>query len=256
MLDIRKFLTHRLFGGALVALVVMLAACGPAPLGVGWPSVSLFTDTCGDVSSLNILVAYNDRIVQVNPADGKSVVLKNAECEPRPPNSDGKERVWDFRAAAGKQFYTKPLQIDDQTILAMAYDQHFYKIDTALITPPDANGVPINGRTGHSVSDLVASDDLLYVGLSAKDLIAVDKSTFDVQWTVTTEHGVWSKPLLVDGTLYFASLDHHLYAVDAQTGAEKWQPLDLGGAITGTPLYANDKLYIGSFARKIFEISL
>jgi outer membrane protein assembly factor BamB len=255
VLDIRKFLTRRLFGGALVAVTLLFAACGPAPLGTSWPAVSLFTAICGDQSSLNILVAYTDRIVQVNPADGKPVVLKNAECQPRPPNSDGKDRVWDFRPAAGKQFYTTPLQLDDQTMLAMAYDQHFYRIDTSLITPPDANGVPINGRTGNSVTDLVASDDLLYVGLSAKDLVAVDKATYDVQWTATTEHGVWSKPLLVDETLYFSSLDHNLYAVDAKTGEARWTPLDLDGAVTGTPLYADGKLYIGSFARKIFEIS-
>ncbi|MCA0452664.1 MAG: PQQ-like beta-propeller repeat protein [Chloroflexi bacterium] len=248
----RQFLARRTLWGALVLFALAVAACGPAPLGTGWPSVSLFNSVCNGTTSESILVAYTDRIVQVNPVDGKAVVLKNADCENRPPDSEGKLRAWDFRPS-GKQFYSAPVPYDDTTMLAIAYDQHIYKIDNTLA---QANGEPtaIDGITGHSVTDLVASDDLIYVALSAKDVVALDRDTLDVKWKFTTEHGVWGKPLLQDGTLYFSSLDHHLYAVDADSGSEKWK-LDIGGAATSSPLFYEGELYIGSFARAVFEIS-
>ena len=253
MLNIRQFFARPTLWGALVLFSLALAACGPAPLGTSWPAISLLNSVCGDKTTESILVTYNDRIVQVNPADGTPIVLKNADCEPRPPDSEGKLRVWDFRAS-GKQFYSTPLPLDDQHMLAIAYDQHMFKIDTTQAQASDAAGQPIDGESGHAVADLVASDKYIYVGLNAKDLVALDRTTLDVKWTAQTQHGVWGKPLLVEGTLYFSSLDHNLYAIDADTGKQKWV-LDLGGAAIGSPLFADNKLYVGSFARQIFEIS-
>ncbi len=254
MLNIRQFMARPTLWGALVLFSLALAACGPAPLGTGWPAISLLSSACGGKTTESIVVAYNDRIVQVNPADGTPVVLKNADCENRPPDSEGKLRAWDFRPTGNKQFYTSPLSIDNQGMLAISYDQHIYKIDTTLAQATVADGRIIDGYSGHSVTDLVASDKLVFVALNAKDVVALDRDTLDVKWKTSTEHGVWGKPLLVDDMLYFSSLDHFLYAVDANTGEQKWK-LDILGAATATPLYANGKLYIGSFARQVFEIS-
>ncbi len=253
MLNIRQFFARPTLWGALVLVSLAVAACGPAPLGTSWPAISLLSSVCADKPTESILVTFNDRIVQVNPADGTPVVLKNADCEPRPPDSDGKLRIWDFRAS-GKQFYSVPLALDDQHVLAIAYDQHMFTIDTTQAQASDAVGRTIDGQTGHAVADLVASDKLIFVGLNAKDLVALDRATLDVKWKTQTEHGIWGKPLLVDDTLYFSSLDHNLYAVDANTGNQKWK-LDIGGAAIGAPLFADNKLYVGSFARQIFEIS-
>jgi len=256
VLNIRVLSARRwLLSASAILVLLVVAACGPAPLGTGWPSVSLIKSVCGDTSSLNVMISYMDRIVQVNPADGKSSPLLNSDCEPRPPESDGKPRVWDFRPSGGKQFYTTPLLLQDNTLLVIANDQHIFRIDATTARAEDADGAAIDGRTGHAVTDLAVSDDLIYVGLSAKDVVALERDTLDVRWTFETEHGVWGKPLLQDGVLYFSSLDHYLYAVDAELGELKWK-LDLEGAVTGMPLYANDRLYIGSFARKLFEISL
>src|SRR6185503_105528 len=133
-------------------------------------------------------------------------------------------------------FFTTPLKIDDQTLMTIAYNQHVFKVDLERAAADDAAGSPIPNLGGHTVADVVENGDLLYLGLSAKDLVALHASDFSVAWTVETEHGVWSKPLLRDNIIYFTSLDHFLYAADAQTGDLKWK-LDLGGALTSTPLY-------------------
>lgn len=256
-MNIWKFLArHRLMDAAILC-VMILAACGPAPLGTGWPAISLISSKCGDQITENVLVAYNDRIVMVNPADGKSAVLLNQECAPRPPGSDGKAKVWDFRGGAANLFFSNPIELDDQTLLTVAYNQKVYKIDKMRAEADAATGTPIPNLTGQTVADVVRNGDLLYVGLSAKNLVALNIEDFSVAWTVETQHGVWSKPLLLQDTLYFTSLDHFLYAADAETGDLKWK-LDLEGALTSTPLYdeVTGRLFIGSFARKIFEVSL
>jgi len=247
---------HRLVGAAILCLLIA-AGCGPAPLGTGWPAISLTTYECGDQISENVLIAYNDRIVVVNPVDGKARVLLNQECSPYPTNADGKAPVWDFRGSGPNLFFSTPVKISNSTLLAVAYNQQLYEIDFQTAGSNKPIGQPIPNLTGHTVADVMQNGDLLYLGLSAKNLVALNSDDYTVAWTAETEHGVWAKPLLLDATLYFTSLDHFLYATDAETGDLQWK-LDLGGALTSTPLYdeTTGHLFIGSFARKIFEISL
>ncbi len=256
---IRSLLTRRTVLLAALALMLLAAACGPAPLGTSWPAVSLIQTTCKDQKTTSILVAYDERILLVNPADGKGTVLLDPQdCQPRS-DENGNPRVWQYKVeGAARQFFSLPVQYQvdgaDQ-LLAISWDQHIYQIDAAAPRSTGAEGITIAGRTGHTVADLLMDDQRIYIGLSAKDVVALDRDTYDVVWTFTTEHGVWSKPLLDNGTLYFSSLDHFLYAVNAETGELAWK-LDLQGAVTGTPVLHNGKLYVGSFARKLFEVSL
>src|SRR5262249_9442064 len=68
-----------------------------------------------------------------------------------------------------------------------------------------------------------------------------------------TKYGVWSAPLVVGDTVYFASLDHNLYALDAGTLIYKWQ-FDIGGAAAEAPAYAHGGLSIGTFNSKFLAI--
>src|SRR5882672_11185216 len=111
VLNIRQFFARPTLWGALVLAGLAVAGCGPAPLGTGWPSISLLNNVCGGKTTESIVVAYNDRIVQVNPADGTAVVLKTADCQNRPPDTDGKLRAWDFRPTGNKQFFAAPLPL-------------------------------------------------------------------------------------------------------------------------------------------------
>lgn len=249
-----KFLARRHLLGAAILCLMLVAACGPAPLGTGWPAISTVNNTCGDKNTLGILVAFNDRIVMVNPANGQEMTLLNQDCSPRPVDSDGKPRLWEVKPGNNKQFYTAPLEIDSSNLLAIAYDQSIFHIELSSARPEDTTGTPIPGITGHAVADPVANDKFIFVGLNSKDLVALDKKTLDVQWKLTTDHGVWAKPLLADNVLYVASLDHFLYAVNADTGDVLWK-VDLGGAVTSPPLLYNSHLFIGSFSRTLYEIS-
>jgi outer membrane protein assembly factor BamB len=254
-LDILKVWARRYLWGAAILCLLLVAACGPAPLGTSWPALSTINDECGGKNTLGILVAFNDRIAMVNPATGQDMVLLTQDCNPRPLDSEGKPKIWEVKPGNNKQFYTTPIQLDSANLLAVAYDQHMFRIELASARTDDTEGTPIDGIIGHSVTDPVANDKFIFVPLNAKNVVALDRNTLDVQWTFPTEHGVWAKPLLLDNVLYLACLDHNLYAVNADTGEEIWH-VDLGGALTSTPLAYNGHLYIGTFTRNIYEISM
>ncbi|MBZ0278258.1 MAG: PQQ-binding-like beta-propeller repeat protein [Anaerolineae bacterium] len=235
----------------VLALMVMMlvAACGPAPLGTSWAALT----TVGDAQ--NIVMAYNNEVVLVNPVNGKAVELRNADGEIRL-DDQGNPRTWKITAENSRaMFFSSPVMTAENTLVLASYDQHLFQVDVPAARPQVPDGVPIEGFSGHLVTDLISDDNLIYAGLSGHDLVALDKTDFSVRWSVATEHGVWAKPLLVDGILYFTSLDHNLYAVDTADGAVLWT-FDLEGASVATPVYANGRLYVGSFARKLFEISL
>src|ERR1041385_7684673 len=117
-----KFLARRHLLGAAILCLMLAAACGPAPRGTGWPAISTVNNPCGDKNTLGILVAFNDRIVMVNPANGQEMPLLNQDCSPRPADSDGKPRLWEVKPGNSKQFYTAPLELDSSNLLAIAYD--------------------------------------------------------------------------------------------------------------------------------------
>ena len=100
---------------------------------------------------------------------------------------------------------------------------------------------------------------MLYVPLSDGGLVALQPERSDAKSgnsPADEAKGVWSQPLLVDGTLYVSAMDHILYALDAADGrTEKWK-LDLEGALASTPVYANGALYVGSFGHKVFKVTL
>ncbi|HUN05575.1 MAG TPA: PQQ-binding-like beta-propeller repeat protein [Aggregatilineales bacterium] len=250
-----SLLSRRSILGTAFVFILLLAACGPAPLGVGWPAISLANTTCGENTYQHVIVAFNDRVVLVDPADGSGSALLNNECEPRPPEADGRAKVWDFRGTGQNQFFALPSTLDEQTLIAMNYAQRIYEIDTATARANNGEGSALPERTGHAVAQPLVNGDLIYFGLANKDLVAWNRSDNTLAWAVPTAHGVWSSPLLYEGVLYFTSLDHNLYAADAASGELLWK-LDIEGAAASTPLLHDGILYVGSFARKIFAISL
>ncbi len=238
----------RLVSMALI-LVLLVAACGPAPLGTSWAAVTLVGN------DQNILLAFNNQTVLVNPSDGSAVKLLNSDGEIRL-DDQGNPRIWKVTGSdAQTLFFSNPIVENEETLIIGSYNQKFFRVDVPTARIENPEGVAIEGYTGHMVANLVADENRIYVGLSNHDLVALDRTDFSVQWTAKTEHGVWSEPLLLDGVLYFTSLDHYLYAVDAATGDARWK-LDLEGAVLSTPVFANNRLYVGSFARKVFAISL
>lgn len=235
------------------ALALVLTSCIGQRQGISWPALSTVTLD----GETKIVVAYESRVELLEPATGQIVTLRDEDGDVRV-DDDGNPRRWIIEGGDindGVQFFSDPLITSDdgeETLLFPTYSQTILEFlaENGRLTNPA--GIALDGNV---LSNITATDDMFYVPYQVEDLAAISRDSYEEQWRVETEEGVWAAPLLNDGVLYVPSLDHILYAVDAETGEELWT-VDLEGAITSTPLFYDDALYVGSYAHKLYKISL
>jgi len=78
------------------------------------------------------------------------------------------------------------------------------------------------GPPGKPLSAPATDGERVYV--DARDgLHALRLRDGDLAWHFATERRIEAAPVLAGATLYVAGLDHHLYALDAVTGEERWR---------------------------------
>jgi outer membrane protein assembly factor BamB len=239
------------FGGALLFIVLILVGCAPLPLDPSWAAVSVLADTG------NLLVAYSDRITLLDPIDGSVVELRDANGDVVLEN--GTPRSWDVRTTANPatQYYSTPIDMGENVLLVPTFSRRFYEVDalSARVLNPDGQLMNADTLTSHIVGDVLATDDVIYVGLSEGDVVALDRENLREIWKFDTEQGVWATPILNEGVLYVSSMDHNLYALNADNGAELWR-VDLGGAVVAPPVLHDSHVYVGSFSRNMYKVSL
>ncbi|MFE3902402.1 PQQ-binding-like beta-propeller repeat protein [Streptomyces sp. NPDC059153] len=95
--------------------------------------------------------------------------------------------------------------------------------------------------TKDEVYQLATADGMLYFADSKGKLHARSGSE---KWVFTAGDVITGKPAVVDGTIYFGSIDKHVYAVHADTGTKKWS-FATGDKVFCSPAVADGTLYIG-----------
>lgn len=116
------------------------------------------------------------------------------------------------------------------------------------------------GKESKSVGSIVGGPLLalgnVYFGTSSGEFIALDvlgDGNLVQKWQFTTGEKVWATPVILDDTIYVASMDNKLYALDADTGTKKWEFVT-EGAITSSPVISDGVLYFGSFDRYFYAV--
>ena len=251
---------HRVLLVALV-LIVTATACVSRRSGVSWADMTL-------VGEENyILVSYNKFMVLVDPANGAPVQLRDSDGQIRT-DSEGAARRWEISGEdSDSQFFTTPIWLDDETLLVLNYEGSL-----AIASYPDAclasrSGACVDNFAeaelpGRAMADMAVEDGRVFVALADHDLVAVDLETLEQEWLFETNRGLWAAPVVVGDIVYFGSMDHHFYAVNARSGEEEWS-LDLDGALAAKPLFfsgdngeQNARFYVGSFGRKVYEVTM
>jgi len=83
-------------------------------------------------------------------------------------------------------------------------------------------------KTGAAIWGTPAiSDGTVYFGSDDHNLYAVEAQTGLLKWKFATQGLVRSRPAIIAGLVYFTSDDGFLYAVDAQRGQRRWR-MDIG----------------------------
>ena len=118
---------------------------------------------------------------------------------------------------------------------------------------------------GSVTTSPVISNEMLYFCTDDGFCYGVDKNTGHEHWVISPEQRElnasncdkcalrFSQPIINDNILYVGSLDHNLYALDAQTGVIKWR-FNAGNSILNAPTISNGKIYLGSTDGKIYVI--
>ncbi len=228
--------------------VFLLSGCVGARMGVSWPSIGLISIN----GEQNIALAYNNTVAILNPANGAPLRLVNPLNGAAMLDSENNPRSWILRGSdfGGAQFYSLPIVVDAETMLVAANSGSLLRVDSVLVDV--TRTIALDDKV---VANVLVVDDIVYVpyqngGLSARSLV-----DYRELWRFHTEQGIWATPLQAADMIIVASIDHHVYALDRSTGQEIWS-VDLGGSVASTPLLANDRLYVGSFNKSFFEISL
>ena len=127
--------------------------------------------------------------------------------------------------------------------------------------------------TGRIVETEVVSDDFeivggplihdnkLYIGsgdgiLRSYDLdFSNQQVTFIDDWSYEVDGEIWSTPAINDDTIIVTSLDHHVYALNKDTGELLWKT-KTGGAIAATPVIEEGTVFVGSFDGVFYAFDL
>jgi outer membrane protein assembly factor BamB len=164
--------------------------------------------------------------------------------------------LWRFpeKAEATRQFYAAPVLTPDGQLIVGDYSHILYSLDPKTGIE---NWRFEESKYGYITSPLV-TDKGIFAPTNGGGVYALN---FDGQklWnkSLDGQHGVWAQPVAETGCecIYVASLDHHVYALNAASGALEWQSDDLGGSIVGQPALSDaGVLYAGTFGKQIVAL--
>ena len=155
-------------------------------------------------------------------------------------------------AAQAPVMYADPVVVDGVVYVA-TYSGKIYAYETA--TGNLLWEYPSDGYVKGIIGGLVIDDGVMYFAAVGGMVTALDINTQGVIWQYDTEDTLWASPCLNEDTLYIASYDKQLFAIDIASGDLKWgEPFAANGPIVATPIYDNGVIYIGSLDRGIYAI--
>jgi len=169
--------------------------------------------------------------------------------------SDGK--VYALDAATGDKQWEFPTEdkiwatpaIDGTTLYIGSFDKSLYALDAA-------NG---NEKWHYETGGAIASTPLVknntvYIGSFDRYFYAISTTQGNLKWKLPSENWFWSRPLVYNDVIYAGSLDNRVYVLDAESGAELVDPIDLESPIVSSPVLVDDRVIIATEEGKIYAI--
>lgn len=214
----------------LVLILIALASSscsGSAAIASSWPGLS----TDGETAYL----AYNQFVYAVDLGNGSE--------------------KWRFPTEGNNRstFFAPPEKTPDGQLLIGSYNNILHSIDA--ITGQEKWS--FTGANNRYIANPLATDNAIFAPTGGKFLYALDLQG-KLKWEYETEGALWAQPLfsLECNCLYLPSMDHYLYAINAENGALIWKSEKFNGSIVGTPALSPDgNLYFGTFSSEIIQLN-
>jgi outer membrane protein assembly factor BamB len=221
----------------LFLLGMVLSACGSAPVAENWPGLTVYGDTVYAISGMPQQVYMLD----AETLDPKATF---------PPPVEGKGiAYWSPVTVGGDLAFVGFAIAGDNNAALYAFDpetgQQQWRVSVESLIMPQPAYV----------------DGVVYVGDSNGWVYAVDVESERVKpgWPFDTGAPIWASLLVEGGRVYVASMDHHLYSLDAESGDLIWKQ-KLGGAMAAPPRLGDGFtledgiLYIGAFDGRVHAV--
>jgi outer membrane protein assembly factor BamB len=206
----------------ILAGSLLLSSCAGAISASSWPGLTMSGDT--------VYVSYATGVFAIRASDG--------------------QLAWRYPAEVNKSlaFYAAPAVVGDQIVVG-DYSATLHGLDalsgTEKWTFKDAKGRWIANSYCNSDTILAPNGDQTLYALTLAG---------QLRWKFTTNQALWGSPVTNDTTVFIASMDHFLYALNITNGNEVWKA-DLGGAaLYGPALGADGLLYVGTLGNEVLAI--
>ena len=124
------------------------------------------------------------------------------------------------------------------------------RLDPSRPDDPLVWSVPVQGADESGVWATPALHrDVVYVATHLGDLMAIDRETGEVRWTIHLPGPTWQSPVVVDDVLIQGDCNGVLHAYDVRDTTvqppELWC-VELGGCIESTPAVWGGRIYVGT----------
>ena len=103
---------------------------------------------------------------------------------------------------------------------------------------------------GQSVSTAAVTDDKVFLTMVTNQVVAVDWKARKKAWEFEAkrrQQPFYSSPAVTDKMVIAGSKDRKVYALDRETGAEKWNFVT-EGAVDASPVVVGNRVYVGCVA--------
>lgn len=209
----------------ILALGLLLSACGSAAAAASWPGLTV------DEGSGQVFVAYNQHVYALQSENGVE--------------------QWRFPAEPqGFSSFAAPVLTSDGQLIAGGYDNKLYSINPET----GAQNWVFSGATNRYIASVLSLSGSIFAPNADYKLYKLSEDG-GLQTTFAARDPQWSQPVTDGSTIYVASMDHNLVALDSQSTDELWR-LDLGGTVVGSPLLADDGLlYVGTLNQAVVAVN-
>jgi outer membrane protein assembly factor BamB len=158
------------------------------------------------------------------------------------------ERIWEHRT--GEYTHGSPLYIKEKNMIVIGSNDetvYAYRADS---------GTPLwqyrtNGNVMSSFSYDHKRDMIVFGSLGGYSYALSSDGT--PAFALELGAGVYSTPLVIDDTVYVASLDKRVYAIDLSTGKKRWH-YQTDGRIFASPILIDGSIFIGANDGCLHEI--
>lgn len=234
----------------LLALVLVTSACGRISKPQGFAEPELDGDTLyvtldpGKMAAVN---ASDFSLIWEFPKDDTFA------C------GGGEETDHDLRA-----IYGAPV-IDGGRVYFGAYDGNVYAVNSEdgqcewqshKATDPSVGCK--REPEGPIIGGMALADDILYVGSEDGQLYGIEAESGQVRACVDLQGAIWTKPLVVEDTLYVATMKGSLWsAPTTRTGdLEPTRVFDTDAGLLTDPVLAGERIIVGGLGQTLFAIDV